>query len=217
MDARESSDVIGTIEWEITDVPTGETIHRGKRDLGRDDVEIVELPRFLDQVRDTWSRAPLRGKIYLAVMFAVAWAYGALVGLVTGTKRGIYRKRVHLDGPFYLDLHNMPSARRLAFAGFSLAAEHETVPTFSSEWFRVGGDGERGTGLQETRGLRIALARGVSGEWEVGQSEFLTDVSFMMEPKDGAGWKDSEPRWRVRIAEGSRVTWPSVDGASGKA
>lgn len=59
------------------------------------------------------------------------------------------------------------------------------------------------------------MERGRSG-WEIGYTEFLTDVSLRMKAKDEIGLfgdkrMDPEPRWRVWIAKGSHVTWPSVD------
>lgn len=216
MDEHGSSGTLGTIGWEITENPSGETIHRGKRDIGRDDIEVVEVVPMRDRIRQARSDAPPSGKIMLGIASAVARAYGAVVGLVTGGKRSLYRKRVHLEGGFYFDLADSPVARRRALVGFGLVAEHEGAPTFSWEWFNVGEEQERATKLQEEGELGIRLEQGRSGDWEVGYTEFLTDVSLRMEPEEGAGRRGSEPRWRVRIVEGSRVSWPPADGAPGK-
>ncbi len=91
--------------------------------------------------------------------------------------------------------------------GFGMAAEHETTPVFSWEWFTVDGR-EHATKLREGGELRIEVARGQAG-WEVAYTEFLTDVSLRM--RDPKAVQDSVPWWRVRIARGSHVTWPSAD------
>lgn len=212
-----STGTLGTVGWEITETSSGRTLYSGRRDIGRDDVEVFEVPSFLDLARQARSQVPLRGRIFLGVVSLVPRAYGALIGVVSGGKRSVYRKRIHLDEDFYFDLVDRPSARRTALSGFGLAAERETVPTFSWEWFNVGDDGERATKLQESGELSIALARGRSGNWEVGYTEFLTDVSLRTEPKQGTGWGAPGPQWRVRIVEGSRVSWPSADEVSGSA
>ena len=216
MGEHESTRALGTVGWEITETSSGRTLYHGRRDIGPDDVEVLEVIPLLDRVREAWSGAPLRGKIFLGVVSVMPRAYGALMGLVGGSNRSLYRKRIRLDGDFYLDLVDRPSARRGTVYGFGLAAERETVPTFSWEWFRVGDGGERATKLQESGELRIALARGRSGDWEVGRTEFLTDVSLRTEPREGAGWETPGPRWRVRITEGSHMTWPSADEVSGR-
>ena len=60
MDERGSSDVVGTIGWEITENPSGGTIHRGRRDIRRDDIEVVEVVPMLDRIRQARSGAPDR-------------------------------------------------------------------------------------------------------------------------------------------------------------
>lgn len=205
----------GAVEWEITETSSGRTLHRGRRDLGRGAVEVVEVPPFLERAREARAGAGLRGRIFLGVVSVVPRAYGVLERLVTGGKRSLYRKRVHLDGDFYLELVDRPVARRGALTGFGLAAERETTPTFSWEWFDVGAGQERAKKLQEDGELGIGLEPGRSGDWEVGHTEFLTDVSLRVEPKEGAGRSDAGPRWRVRIFKGSSVTWPSAEEAAG--
>lgn len=206
---------LGTVEWEITETSSGRTLYRGRRDLGPGDVEVVEVPPFLDRAREARSRADLPGKLLLGIVSVVPRAYGVLDRLVAGGKRSLYRKRIHLDGDFCFELVDRPTARRGALTGFGLAAEHETTPTFSWEWFNVGDGQGRAKKLQEDGELGIRLKLGRSGDWEVGHTEFLTDVSLRVEPKEGAGRRSPGPRWRVRILEGSRVTWPSADEAPG--
>ena len=215
MNGHGSSGTLGTIEWEITESPSGKTIHHGKRDIGRDDIEVVEVVPLLDRIRRVRSDAPLGGKIMLGVISAVPRVAGAVMELVTGGNRSLYRKRIHLGGDFCFDLVDRPSARRETLAGFGLVAERGATPTFSWEWFEVGDEQERATKLQEEGELGIRLERATSGDWEVGYTEFLTDVSLRMEPREGAGRRDFGPGWRVRIVEGSHVSWPSADEVSG--
>lgn len=218
MGERAPTKTLGSVEWEITDTLSGETLYRGRRDLGRDDVEVVEVVPFLERAREVRSGAPLPlwGKVVLGVASSVARAYGLFERLDTGGKRSHYRKRVRLDGDFYFELFSRPSRRRGALAGFGLTAGREAVPTDSWEWFSVGDDGERATKLQEEGELRISLERGRSGDWEVARTEFLTDVWLRMEPEEGAGWRN-RPRWRVLLCEGSHIDWPSADGVVGAA
>lgn len=211
------SATLGTVGWEITEPLSGKTVYRGRRDVGRDDVELVEVVPFLERAREARSGAPLSGKILLGMVSVVPRAYGALTRLVAGGERSIYRKRIHLDGGFYLELVDRPTRKRWALTSFALTADHETVPSHSLEWFRVGDDGERATKLQEEGELGVRLERGRSGDWEVARTEFLTDVSLRVDPKEGAGWRESEPRWRVRISEGSHIDWPPVDEVAGSA
>lgn len=91
----------------------------------------------------------------------------------------------------------------------------ETTPTFSWEWFTVNGSREYAAKIQEGGRLRIGVERGRSG-WEIGYTEFLTDVSLRMKAQDEGGPFEATrsewgPRWRIRIIKGSRVAWPSVD------
>lgn len=217
MNEHGSSETLGTIGWEIIESPSGKTIHHGKRDIGRNDIEVVEVVPLLDRIRQVRSDAPLGGRIMLGVISAVPRVAGAVMELVTGGKRSLYRKRIHLDGDFCFDLVDRPVGRRGALIGFGLVAERGATPTFSWEWFDVGDEQKRATKLQEDGELGIRLERAASGDWEVGYTEFLTDVSLRMEPREGARRGDSGSGWRVRIVEGSRVSWPSADEASGSA
>ena len=184
--------------------------------IGRDDIEVVEVVPMLDRIRRARPQATPGGRIALGIISVVPWVYNSVVGRATGGRSSLYRKRIHLDGDFYVELVDKPSARRGASPGFGFVAGHEATPTFSWEWFTIGDGRERATKLQEEGELGIRLEKGRSGDWEVGYTEFLTDVSLRMEPKEGAGRKGSEPRWRVRITEGSRATWPSADEAAGR-
>lgn len=214
MEGQAPAGTLGTIEWEITESLSGATLYRGKRDIGEDDVRVVEVVPLLERVREIRPQVPLGGKIVLGIASVVPWAFGVLVRLVSGGKRGLYRKRVRLDGDFYFELVDSPSRRRMALTGFGLTAERETLPTRCWEWFEVADGGERATKLQEVGELRIRLETGRSGDWEVGYTEFLTDVSLRIEPEENTGLWSPNPKWRVRIAEGSHVTWPSAGEAS---
>lgn len=131
----DSSGALGAIEWEITEAPDWRTIHRGSRDIGRGDIEVVEIVPLLDQVRQKMSDLPrmnLRAQLIFRLLPTVRSVISAIEKRLIGG-RNLYRKQIHLEGEFYLGLSERPVNDRKRLRGFGMVARHEATPTFSWE------------------------------------------------------------------------------------
>jgi len=119
-------------------------------------------------------------------------------------------KRIPLDGQFILCLADRPDGTRAEKKGFALVLARDDVEgVISWEWFNVDQE-DHATKLQESGQLGIKVGE-VGPAWEVTRTEFLSPVSL----RAALIGEDppAKPRWRVKIAQGSAVRWPSlVDG-----
>jgi hypothetical protein len=122
-----------------------------------------------------------------------------------------YSKTIRLNDEFSLSMAEFPERTKDELQGFGMTADREGGGSFCWEWFDIDSD-EHATKLQESGVLRIRSAKGGQG-WEIVYTEFLSDVSFRV---SGLGVDDlvKGPKWRVNVAKGSVIQWPSV--ANGK-
>ncbi len=117
-----------------------------------------------------------------------------------------FDKRIDVDQGFYVALAEFPEASADDVSGFGLMSGRGDGD-FSWEWFDVD-DVSHARKLQESGELRISHVR-VGTRWELGQTEFETDVSLRVFD-DGSGISQYRPRWRIRVRKGSHIQWPSV-------
>ena len=116
---------------------------------------------------------------------------------------------VHLSFPLTSEFTLGLAGQKGQGEGFALKATKVNEQTFCWEWFNVESD-SRATKLQESGELAIAFAKR-GGHEQIVRTEFLSDVSLRIS-RFGDKAKP-EPVWRVNIAKGSWVAWPSlVDG-----
>lgn len=126
--------------------------------------------------------------------------------------RIFFPKQVFLGKGFYFEMAEFPQRIRSEVTGFGLAVMHESIHTFSWEWFNIGlpwFDIGWATKLQESGVLAIAVKR-IDSRWEVTRTRFLTDISFRVHLFES--FDHDNPKWRVIIRKGSYVTWPSLVG-----
>src|SRR2546423_4621645 len=116
----------------------------------------------------------------------------------------LFSKTILLDNVLRFGLADRVEETR---KGFGFFADLEDRQTFSWEWFKVSGV-ESATKLQETGGLRITVVQTANG-LEIGYTGFETDVSIRLDPI-GEVRDPLNPKWRVNIAKGSEVYWPSL-------
>jgi len=123
-----------------------------------------------------------------------------------------------LSNPLFSKTINLDEALRFGIAdrvedtrkGFGIFADLQDRQTFSWEWFKVSGV-DSATKLQESGALTVQVARTPNG-LEIAYTGFQTDVSIRLDPI-GELRDPKNPKWRVNIAKGSEVYWPSlVDG-----
>jgi hypothetical protein len=86
--------------------------------------------------------------------------------------------------------------------------DEENLRTFSWEWFGAQAPGQA-LKLQESGRLAFEQARTACG-LEITRMVFETDLSLRVIPR-GSG-RGTEPRWRIRIHQGSEIFWPSLVG-----
>jgi len=127
--------------------------------------------------------------------------------------RIFFPKRVFLGKGFYFEMFESPQRSRSEVTGFGLTVEHESIHTFSWEWFNIGWPWFNigwAIKLQEFGVLAIAVKQ-IDSRWEVTRTRFLTDISLRVDLFGSELPKDN-PKWRVTIRKGSYMTWPSLVG-----
>jgi hypothetical protein len=191
--ASDSSDPLGTIEWDITEAPDWKCIYRSRRDLTGEDVDVLPPPEYVRQGPRPKRWSPAR---------------------VPFTLFDFYRKRVRLEGGFFFELVWKPTRERRELVGFGLSGQRTTANTFSWEWFNFDGD-ERAKKLQEGGELRARTDKGPRG-WEVVETEFVTDISLRLRTRTlgcllGMIFPP-KTLWRIRLLRGSHIAWPLTNG-----
>jgi hypothetical protein len=91
--------------------------------------------------------------------------------------------------------------------GFALVGRRTDIPSFSWDWFHVDRP-DHAIKIQESGELMFDVEQ-VAGYFEVRRTEFLTDVSVRIATMGKRVPKD-EPSWRLNIAQGSYMRWPTV-------
>jgi hypothetical protein len=114
-----------------------------------------------------------------------------------------FDKAIDLGDHFSIAIAEHPEGRKV---GFGLMGQREDEQTFSWEWFNVDGP-SHATKIQEGGELGIKIKRTQVGP-EIVYTEFLTDVSLRV-LRFSLGIDPRDPDWRINIARGSYVTWPS--------
>jgi len=185
-------DIAGRLEWDITEAPAWKTIYHGRREVTRDDIDIIPPPEQFRSRPDSpsWRRSPLATSFFEH-----------------------YRKRIQLEHGFFIEQISTPYRERKDLVGFGLKAQCTNADTFSWEWFNIIDD-EHAKKNWEGGELRIRLAHGAK-VLEVARTEFLTDVSLRLMTEGGGCLLGLliPPRslWRIRILKGSEITWPLVN------
>lgn len=176
---------IGSLVWTVRDMATNKVVSEGETRVRLQDVEIEVMPH----------KAPPKG--------AIPFDFGAL------SRDPLIRKKIVVDVPFHVKIaHGLSPSREVV--GFALCGGREGESVFSWDWFNVDEPGHA-TKIQEKGELGIEVAK-VGGNWEVVKTEFLTDVSLRL-MRFNFTMIIMQPKWRIDIAEGSVVHWPSlVDG-----
>ena len=120
----------------------------------------------------------------------------------------LYSKTIKLDPVLRFGIADRVEEVR---KGFGIFADLEDRKTFSWEWFKVTG-AESAAKLQESGSLRIRLVQTSNG-LEIAYTAFETDVSIRLDPI-GEFRDPGNPKWRVNIAKGSEIYWPSLVGGN---
>lgn len=189
---RSASVRAGRVEWEIVEVPTGQVVDRGHREVKVTEVETtvtppVPFPRLGSGPREV-----------------AAGLFGWL--LTRGAARTV--KRLRLGADFWLVLPERPGPRRPP--GIALQGRRDGERTFCWEWFELDDSGATATKLQETGTLQLQWTRNRHGQQELTQVTFLSDVSLRLTGDDS---DIRHPTWRVRVLSGSVMALPeSGDG-----
>jgi thiol-disulfide isomerase/thioredoxin len=130
----------------------------------------------------------------------------------SNTPRRLIDKRIKLTNEFNIGMAEYPATDPAEKTGFGLTALRTDIQTFSWEWFNIKNT-NRAIKLQEGGELGIDIKR-VNDAWEITRTEFISDVSFRiiiptMDQVATVGQPIS-PRWRIKIFQGSSITWPSI-------
>ena len=124
------------------------------------------------------------------------------------TRRGdrFTPKYIRLNDQFGLHMAEFPDPTMNHKSGFGIVGHRYDHPTgFSWEWFEIESR-ERAAKLQEGGELGIQLKQ-VGSDWEIARTVFTTDISLRIShdlDTPGATY------WRINIAKGSSITWPSL-------
>lgn len=182
----------------MTEAATDTVVHRGQRDLGLADVEVMVRP-----ARPAPRLGQLRRHPRRSAADALSWlAYRG---------RPHTSKRVRLGADFWLVLPEHPGPGRPS--GTALQATREGHQTFGWEWFDLDESGATATKRQEsgTPGMEWALNR--DGYQEVVRTVFVSDVSLRGMAATGSARREPVWRVRVRVLAGSVIRWPqAADG-----
>jgi hypothetical protein len=117
------------------------------------------------------------------------------------------RKRIQLNSQFALEMAEFPIPNMADKKGFGIAAQCAETSCFSWEWFIVQ-DSKHAFKSKEGGALDIDLKQ-VGSDWEITQTRFKTDISLRIF-RIGVDAAGSKPSWRINIAKGSNITWPST-------
>jgi hypothetical protein len=181
----EAKDVVGEIEWDLQDCETGEIIESGKRQISAEEVTIE------------WQLQP-----------PTNWFLRTLKNLFL-SKYGFYNKTIQLGEKSFLQMCEFPKKRQTGIRGFGMsAATEKDNKSFCWEWFEVKND-STAIKLQETGELEISFEE-VDSRWEIGETQFHSDISFRICPYSMEKTKETEPKWRLNIRKGSYANWPVV-------
>ena len=181
----EDKGVVGEIDWELQDCETGEIIETGKRLITAEEVKIE------------WHLQP-----------PTNWLLRTLKSLFL-SKFGFYNKTIQLGERSFLVMSEFPKRRKASIRGFGMSAAIEKERrSFCWEWFDVKNE-SKGIKLQETGQLSIA-SEAVDSRWEITSTYFDSDVSFRISPYSTEKPKETEPKWRLKIHQGSYANWPCI-------
>jgi hypothetical protein len=89
----------------------------------------------------------------------------------------------------------------------SAATERERR-SFCWEWFDVKNE-SKAIKLQETGEVTITFVE-MDSRCEIASTHFESDVSFRIYPYTTEKPKETEPKWRLNIRQGTHVNWPLV-------
>lgn len=122
-----------------------------------------------------------------------------------------FDKRVDLENGFYIEMAEFPEEARDELDGFGIIAGRHGVETFSWEWFDIESE-SRAPKRQEGGEMAYTLVS-VDSRWEVGRTEVASDVSLRIDKRGMLGGWRKDPAWRIRLAKGSYMNWPSVSNS----
>ena len=184
----ENKDVVGEIDWDLQDCETGETVEAGKRLITAEEVEIE------------WHLQP-----------PTNWLLRTLKSLFL-SKFGFYNKTIQLGERSFLVMCEFPKKRKASIRGFGMSAATERDRrSFCWEWFDVKNE-SKAIKLQETGEVTITFEE-VDSRCEIASTHFESDVSFRICPYSTEKPKETEPKWRLNIRQGSYVNWPFVSNS----
>jgi hypothetical protein len=115
-------------------------------------------------------------------------------------------KFIRLSRQFSIEMSEFPAKLATDKGGFGIVGLRSGLPTFSWEWFNIR-DHNHAIKLQEKGELGIRLEE-VGPTWEIVRTDFNTDISLRVIRDDMDSPRDI--RWRINIAKGSTITWPSM-------
>lgn len=177
--------IVGEIGWELEDCETGEIIETGKRLITAEEVEI----EWHLQAPTNWLLRTLKN-FFLS-------------------KFGFYNKTIQLGERSFLVMSEFPKKRKAGIRGFGMSAATEKERrSFCWEWFEVK-NASKAIKLQESGELSIS-SEDVDSRWEITSTYFDSDVSFRISPYSTEKSKQTEPKWRLEIHQGSYVNWPYI-------
>lgn len=205
-----TENAVARIQWTGTDQQTGAT-ESGLALVGLDDVVITrrDTPRAMGMVMKLMAKLNKRPPS-------------------TEDVKGVYEevdrdprskdvvdywdlKAIRLSPGYYITYAEHPAPAGLA--GFGISSGVGELPTgegcgltFSWDWFNFDSAG-RAVKLQEEGVISIERESKTSRQ-EVTRMRFETDVSLRISMR-GQG-NPLQPRWRIIVAQGSEIWWPTV-------
>ena len=194
MHSSNTSEVAGTIAWEILASPNWTTLYAGRRELKPDGIDVFPANHGAHRGPKPKSWTPAA---------AAFWLFD------------FYIKQIYLEGGFLIRLYSRPVSDRKNL-GVALSAQKAPANnTHSFEFFAL--EGEERAAHPTNGEMRINMARGPKG-WEVAYTEFLTDIDLRIHTDDmvnpgcllGIFSSIPGPLWKVRILRGSYIHWPLV-------
>jgi hypothetical protein len=182
---------IGRLIWNIHDIELDRFVIEGNSVIQVQDIEIYVLPPQDAKANpfDSKPNVPITRKFCpLNDLFSFGIAHAL---------------SPHTD---------LPSDTELT--GFALLSGHAREDVASWGWFDIDGPGHA-IKRQETGELAIEVAE-IGGSWDIIRTELLSDISIRLIPFGLAGVKlegmsiNLKPSWRLNIAKGSVIHWPSL-------
>lgn len=116
-------------------------------------------------------------------------------------------QRLPLSDHFYVKLNSGRSDG--PFRGFGMATGRDDQQTFCWEWFNV--EGNKAHKLQEKGELEFSSEK-LGADYEVTKTVFLTDVEMRVLDWEDGSPDPKNPKWRVKIRQGSTIDWPTAAG-----